>query len=66
MLNDSSKPIEVVLANPNPLILLAMSEKLSTDPRFSLGSTVVNAGNFIDCVRLPVDLAVVCWRVLSD
>ena len=58
------KPIEVVLADPNPLILSAMSEKFSADPRFSLVSTVVNAESFISTVmRLPVDLGVVCWNL---
>ncbi len=58
------KPIEVVLADPNPLILSAMSEKFSLDPRFSLVSTVVNAENFISTVmRIPVDLGVVCWNL---
>ena len=58
------KPIDVVLADPNPLILSAMSEKFSADPRFSLVSTVVNAENFISTVmRLPVDLGIVCWNL---
>jgi two-component system nitrate/nitrite response regulator NarP len=58
------KPIEVVLADPNPLILSAMSEKFSSDPRFSLVSTVVNAESFISTVmRLPVDLGIVCWNL---
>lgn len=58
------KPIEVVLADPNPLILSAMSEKFSADPRFSLVSTVVNSENFISTVmRIPVDLGVVCWNL---
>lgn len=58
------KPIEVVLADPNPLILSAMSEKFSADPRFSLVSTVVNSENFISTVmRVPVDLGVVCWNL---
>jgi two-component system, NarL family, nitrate/nitrite response regulator NarP len=58
------KPIEVVLADPNPLILSAMSEKFSEDPRFSLVSTVVNAESFISTVmRLPVDLGIVCWNL---
>jgi len=58
------KPIEVVLADPNPLILSAMSEKFLADPRFSLVSTVVNAESFISTVmRLPVDLGIVCWNL---
>ena len=58
------KPIEVVLADPNPLILSAMSEKFLVDPRFSLVSTVVNAESFISTVmRLPVDLGIVCWNL---
>ena len=47
---NSNKPIEVVLADPNPLILSFMYEKFSPDPRFSLVSTVVHAGNFISTV----------------
>jgi two-component system nitrate/nitrite response regulator NarP len=64
MFEQLQKPIEVVLADPNPLILSAMSEKFSSDPRFSLVSTVVNAENFISTVmRIPVDLGVVCWNL---
>lgn len=64
MSNKLRKPIEVVLADPNPLILSAMSEKFSKDSRFSLVSTVVNAENFISTVmRVPVDLGIVCWTL---
>ncbi len=58
------KPIEIILADPNPLILSAMSEKFAADPRFSLVSTVVNAESFISTVmRVPVDLGIICWNL---
>jgi two-component system nitrate/nitrite response regulator NarP len=64
MIEKKAKPVQVVLADPNPLILSAMSEKFSIDPRFSLVSTVSNAENFISTVmRVPVDLGIICWNL---
>lgn len=59
-----SQPIEIVLADPNPLILSAMSEKFTADPRFSLVSTVANAENLIATImRVPVALAIISWSL---
>ena len=64
MISGKSDPIQIVLADPNPLILSAMSEKFASDPRFSLVATVVNAENFISTVmRIPVDLGIICWSL---
>ena len=58
------KQIDVILADPNPLILSAMSEKFSADTRFSLVSTVANAENLIATVmRVQVHLAITSWSL---
>lgn len=59
-----SKPIDVVLADPNPLILSAMSANFESDPRFSLVATVANSENFIATImRVPVHLAIISWSL---
>lgn len=64
MASPRSTPIQIVLADSNPLILSAMSEKFSGDPRFSVVSTVTNAENFMSTVmRVPVDVGILCWNL---
>ena len=56
--------IKVVLAESNPMILSAMSEKFSTDQRISLISTVTTTEDFLSTVlRVKVDLGIVCWTL---
>ena len=56
--------IKVVLAESNPMILSAMSEKFSSDQRISLISTVTSAEDFLSTVlRVPVDLGIICWTL---
>ena len=56
--------IKVVLAESNPMILSAMSEKFSSDQRISLISTVTTAEDFLSTVlRVPVDLGIICWTL---
>ncbi len=60
----SSEQIKVVLAESNPMILSAMSEKFSSDERISLISTVTTAEDFLSTVlRVKVDLGIVCWTL---
>ncbi len=64
MAHNSKDPIKVVLAESNPMILSAMSEKFSSDSRISLISTVTTAEDFLSTVlRVPVDLGIVCWSL---
>lgn len=59
-----SGPIEVVLGDPNPLMLSAMSEQFERDPRFSLVATVASAEHFLSTVmRLKVDVGVIDWNL---
>jgi len=54
--------INLVLADPSPLMLSAMSEAFLRDPRFSLVATVPSAETFLSTVmRVPVDVGVVDW-----
>jgi len=60
----TDKRIKIVLADPNPLILSGMAEKITADPRFSLIATVRNSQDFLSTVmRGPVDLGIVCWSL---
>lgn len=62
MTQTRNHPIDVILADPNPLILSALSEKFETDPRFSVVSTVATSEDFIATVmRVPVHLAIISW-----
>lgn len=60
----NAKPIELVIADGNALMLSALSEKFQRDPRFSLVSTVASAENFLSMViRMPVPLGVIDWSL---
>jgi two-component system nitrate/nitrite response regulator NarP len=60
----ADEQIKIVLADPNPLILSGMAEKVTADPRFSLIATVRNSQDFLSTVmRGPVDLGIVCWSL---
>ncbi len=58
----SNAPIDVMLADNNPLVLSAMSEIFERDPRFSLVATSATAEGFLGAVmRVPVKLCVISW-----
>lgn len=58
------KPIEVSLADGNPLVLSAMSEIFDRDPRFSLVATAATAEGFLGAVmRVPVQVGVIDWTL---
>ena len=57
-------PIDIVLADNNPLVLSAMSEIFERDPRFSLVATSATAEGFLGAViRVPVQVCVVAWNL---
>lgn len=57
-----AKPIDVMLANSNPLVLSAMSEVFDRDPRFSLVATSATAEGFLGTVmRVPVQIGIIDW-----
>ncbi|MDW4551694.1 response regulator transcription factor [Defluviimonas sp. D31] len=63
-LDDKSAPIAVSLADPNPLVLSAMSEIFDRDPRFSLVATTATAEGFLGAVmRVPVKVGVIDWNL---
>ena len=58
------KPINIILADANPLVLSAMSEIFDRDPRFSLVATSSTAEGFLGMVmRVPVDVGIVDWTI---
>lgn len=59
-----TKPIELSLADSNPLVLSAMSEIFDRDPRFSLVATTATAEGFLGAVmRVPVQVGVIDWNL---
>ena len=60
MVETPNKPIDIMLADGNPLVLSAMSEIFERDPRFSLMATSATAEGFLGTVmRVPVQVGVV-------
>jgi two-component system nitrate/nitrite response regulator NarP len=56
--------IEVVIGDPNPLMLQALAEIFERDKRFSLVATAKTAEGFLETVlRAPVPVAVVDWSL---
>lgn len=59
-----SSPIDVMLADSNPLVLSALSEIIERDPRFSLVATVATAESFLGTVmRVPVQIGIIDWNL---
>lgn len=62
----SNAPIDLSLADGNPLVLQAMSELFDRDPRFSLVATSATAEGFLGAVmRVPVTVAIIDWNLPS-
>lgn len=60
----AQNPIDIVLADSNPLVLSAMSEIFERDPRFSLVATSATAEGFLGTVmRVPVRVGVIDWEL---
>lgn len=56
--------IGLILADPNPLMLQALSVIFDRDPRFSLVATAKTAEGFLEaCLRAPVPLGVIDWTL---
>lgn len=57
-------PIDIMLADNNPLVLSAMSEIFDQDARFSLVATSASAEGFLGAVmRVPVQVCVIAWDI---
>ena len=64
MVKDTGTPIDIMLADANPLVLSAMSEIFERDPRFSLVATSATAEGFLGTVmRVPVQVGVIDWNL---
>jgi len=60
----SSEPIELALADSNPLMLSALSEFFERDDRFSLVATAGSAEGFLEvALRVPVAVGVIDWTL---
>ncbi|WP_299964092.1 response regulator transcription factor [uncultured Roseobacter sp.] len=57
-------PIDIMLADSNPLVLSALSEIIDRDPRFSLVASAATAEGFLGTVmRVPVQVGVIDWNL---
>ena len=57
MIKQNLEPINIMLADNNPLILSGMSDIFDRDPRFSLVATSATAEGFLGMVmRVPVEI----------
>lgn len=64
MASPPPRPIDVMLADRNPLVLSAMSEIFERDPRFSLIATTATAEGFLGmAMRVPCQVAVIDWNL---
>ena len=60
MIKQNLEPINIMLADNNPLILSGMSDIFDRDPRFSLVATSATAEGFLGMVmRVPVEIGVI-------
>ena len=69
MIKQNLEPINIMLADNNPLILSGMSDIFDRDPRFSLVATSATEEGFLSMVmRVPVEIGVIDWQlpVLGD
>jgi two-component system, NarL family, nitrate/nitrite response regulator NarP len=56
--------IELILGDPNPLMLQALSEIFDRDRRFSLVATAKTAEGFLEaCLRAPVAVGIIDWSL---
>jgi two-component system nitrate/nitrite response regulator NarP len=60
------RPIDIALADGNPLVLSALSEIVERDPDFSLVATASTAEGFLGTVmRVPVQIGIIDWNLPS-
>lgn len=58
------KPISIILADSNPLVLSAMAEVFERNPRFSLVATSSTAEGFLGiAMRVPAQVGVIDWNL---
>lgn len=63
-ISESNSPVDIMLADGNPLVLSALSEIIDRDPRFSLVATAATAEGFLGTVmRVPVQVGVIDWNL---
>lgn len=63
-LSETGAPIDIMLADSNPLVLSALSEIIDRDPRFSLVASAATAEGFLGTVmRVPVQVGVIDWNL---
>ena len=64
MLTEKELPIDIMIADGNPLVLSAMSEVFEDDDRFSLVATSGTSESFLAVIlRIGVQICVIDWTI---
>ena len=64
MLTEKELPIDIMIADGNPLVLSAMSEVFEDDDRFSLVATSGTSESFLSVIlRIDVQICVIDWTI---
>ena len=64
MLTDQERPIDIMIADGNPLVLSAMSEVFEDDDRFSLMATSGTSESFLAVIlRIDAQICVIDWAI---
>ena len=64
MLTEQERPIDIMIADGNPLVLSAMSEVFEDDDRFSLVATSGTSESFLAVIlRIDVQICVIDWPI---
>ena len=64
MLTEKELPIDIMIADGNPLVLSAMSEVFEDDDRFSLVATSGTSESFLAVIlRIDVQICVIDWTI---
>lgn len=59
-----SGPFEIILGDPNTLMLQALSEIFERDRRFALIATAKTAEGFLEsCLRVPAQIGIIEWNL---
>jgi DNA-binding NarL/FixJ family response regulator len=60
----AAKPVEVVMADKNPIVLSGLERVFNDDPRFSVVAIAADGERFLEAVsRLSFDVGVIGWEM---
>ena len=61
----SNRPIEVVVAEKNPLLQSSLTQVFEDDDRFRLVAVTADGERFLEAIeRIPFDVGVIGWEII--